>query len=269
MMTDGIFGPQTKEAVSEFQRRHDLPVDGIPSPITQRKIKEVLRNQKPPWVLILQPSLEREKYATRGARIQGINLEELYLSYGLRVKVIENAVPYQIEGVVADRPPEFIHVIATMKESPTRGEVYLDFAGESGRKSLKGRSELDVFSAYAWSILFKSLPTYAPRPTIILDVPRPPGLTETLRQLFLRNAFAHNLFQLGNTSAVLATGLGNDRIQKKIDHTLIEAYAEGYSVGDIANKIRNRAKESHLSNEDKLAFIGTALFTNDPTILLN
>lgn len=41
---DGMLGPQTREVVRRFQADHGLQVDGVPGPITKRKLKEVAGN---------------------------------------------------------------------------------------------------------------------------------------------------------------------------------------------------------------------------------
>jgi murein L,D-transpeptidase YcbB/YkuD len=39
---DGLIGDETKQAVRKFQSDHGLQVDGVPGPITKKRMKEVL-----------------------------------------------------------------------------------------------------------------------------------------------------------------------------------------------------------------------------------
>jgi hypothetical protein len=42
LVVDGVYGPQTKQAVIKFQQKHGLQADGVAGPITKGKIKELL-----------------------------------------------------------------------------------------------------------------------------------------------------------------------------------------------------------------------------------
>lgn len=42
LKTDGIFGPKTKQALMDFQRKNNLVVDGIYGPKSQKKLREVI-----------------------------------------------------------------------------------------------------------------------------------------------------------------------------------------------------------------------------------
>jgi hypothetical protein len=155
-----------------------------------------------------------------------------------------------------------------MKRSPTIG-VHLDF-GLSFQFSLSGIGKLlDEF-------------TYSnkTRPLVILDVPRPPVLSEAVTQLMLRNSFASELFRMGSASAVLATGLADEfGQQQSLTKLLISSLAEGLSFGKIVNRIREMSHEylagltrKELDESNTLNAIigpsGTALFTQDPRIWL-
>jgi hypothetical protein len=42
LAVDGVYGPLTKQAVSQFQQKNELQVDGVAGPITRAKIRELL-----------------------------------------------------------------------------------------------------------------------------------------------------------------------------------------------------------------------------------
>lgn len=43
LVTDGIYGPKTKQALMDFQKRNNLVIDGIYGPKSQKKLREVLK----------------------------------------------------------------------------------------------------------------------------------------------------------------------------------------------------------------------------------
>ena len=158
-----------------------------------------------------------------------------------------------------------------MKDSPTVG-AYLDFAAEERLSSQQTQSD-ETFSSSGFNSVLRASLDREFRPLLILDVLPHSGLTETTRQIFLRNAFSSELFKLGTVSALLATGSGSIYRQEELRPALIEGLAEGLTVGEIAQKIRRLSGTgSHPltyqsgSLEDVMANLGAALFTQDPTI---
>jgi hypothetical protein len=181
-----------------------------------------------------------------------------------------------------------------MKRSLTAG-IYLDFGTLSNRavKSVTFRfgDQSPVSSAttgeanfFSLTAVGKLLDEFASinhlRPLVILDVPTHPVLNEAVIQLMLRNAFASELYRMGNASAVLATGLtqpyGYGGMPLIIQ--LISSLAEGRNLGEIVREIRSTPLDrlrsvpqnrftSGETLEGILGHIGTALFTHNPTSL--
>jgi hypothetical protein len=89
------------------------------------------------------------------------------------------------------------------------------------------------------------LPAEAPRPLVILDPDQPRGRSEGLRQLMLRNAFAHHLFALGNVPVVLAIGLdAGGRAPAR--RALVETLAAGGSAADACREVSLASNDAWL-----------------------
>jgi hypothetical protein len=123
-----------------------------------------------------------------------------------------------------------------------------------------------------------------PRPILILDVLEPAGHTELFTQLFLRNAFAAQLYQQSVFESIIATGLTPPDLQEDLCRILVDGIASFESTGEIVNRLRrfvylnsytrrppvgdqpgpllDPADRGHLSTV--VATAGIALFTQDP-----
>jgi hypothetical protein len=100
----------------------------------------------------------------------------------------------------------------------------------------------------------------------VLDPRQAPSLSETLRQLRYRNAFAARLANLGPGPAVLATGLGRLALDqpRQMEDALIAAISGGRTLGAIAAILRRQAPPGATSLEEVLGPLATALFCRDP-----
>jgi hypothetical protein len=97
----------------------------------------------------------------------------------------------------------------------TSTSLRLGDGGASGGRSGGRRSKGDdtagadelLVSPLDLDRAFRGVAPGVERPIVVLDAESPAGGTEAARQLLLRNAFAHELFALGNVPAVVALGL--------------------------------------------------------------
>jgi hypothetical protein len=81
------------------------------------------------------------------------------------------------------RPPQILHMIVRMEQESRGGKISVDL-GERHSKMSVSLGAREINSA------LKRLPDDRMRPLVILDVSRPPGITEAVRQLLLRNQYA-------------------------------------------------------------------------------
>lgn len=296
---DGIYGPLTYKAVSAFQREHKLPVTGIADQKTIEEIEKNLRRRKkvssPLRVLVVQTSSQRQIAMTRGHGVSGIDLPSLYTRNGFKVEVVENPTMDMLVDAMHGSPAQIIHLCPVMKRSLSVG-IYLDF-GSIGRTtkyrpsdkagswsspvSSAATGEANFFSLTA---LGKLLDEFAHinqiRPLVILDVPRPPVISEAVIQLLLRNAFASDIYRMGKASAVLATGLAHLYEKEPLVKILTSSLAHGETLGDTVRLIRSRTLD-YLGRLNRgqfdapqtlgmiLGYIGTALFTHNPNTLIH
>jgi|GEM_PF-6098287 len=172
---------------------------------------------------------------------------------------------------VIQRAPTVLHICADIDESPSRGEVFFVLDPTRSQKDVEPLSP---------SRLDRMLKRYVRRDLpvlVVLDVVGRSGNTELATQLFLRNAFAAELFSLGGVAAVLGTGLGGVQEQRYLSAELVNALNEGASVGELACRLRATALKNlphagrspydvlrDLPLRQVIGPLGTALFTDNP-----
>ena len=300
---DRVYGRQTEGAVRTFQREHDLPDHGRIDGRTRRAIKRALHaseGRERPRVLLLRPGIERQRAISRGQQVYGLSLDDWYRREGFRdFFVIEDPHLEIVERALYDITPDVVHICPTMEESTSVG-IYLDFgSGGTGvmpkRSSAQSSGAVGIVDIPSGDVQFLTLTAVSElvrrqlkqdraRPLLILDVLQPAGQTELFTQLFLRNAFAAQLYQLGAFESIIATGLTPPELQEEMSRTLIKAIASFESVGDTINRLRRLVdvgSYTHLlpvggiaaplrDPSDRrylstvVATAGTALFTQDP-----
>jgi tetratricopeptide (TPR) repeat protein len=206
-----------------------------------------------PSVLILRAgSAGGAKYIRSASAWFGPDLSELYEHNGIRLTEITAWRPNIMREGLLRLPPRIVHIVASIRGRGSR--LLLDFGASVGDLA---------------SILLDS----RTKPLVILDVPAPPGTSERVRQLCLRNTFAAQLAEKSSLD-VLATGLGDPRQQTRLLDTLVWGLGHEWPIVEIARSITQLATEVHPldawansepppSLESVLPFLGTALFVND------
>jgi hypothetical protein len=273
IVVDGLPGPQTTQALKELQAKFGLPTDGIARPKTLTAIKEALRDQNRPQALralVIHPSKEEQIRQTRGHSESGVDLAEFYSQSGATVSVIDNPDPERIHRDVHTFLPHVIHLVASVHDSSRTGEVSLAFGDEQLQKDTQREKRVShLFTASWMSLMLKSFPDNRQQPLVVLDVPRPSGITETVRQLLLRNYFATLLFDLGSTGGVIATGLARLWEQGHLSTTLISGLTSGNSLAEVSRDIRRFTPDVGASDDDLeevVASAGTVLLTSFPSL---
>ena len=300
--SDGIFGKQTKEALKKFQREHDCHDHGWLDGRTRRTLKKALQShagRERPRVLLLRPGIERQRATSRGHQVFGFSPEDFYRRAGFEdVLVIEDPHVALIEKRLSEYEADVVHIFPTMEESTSIG-IYLDFGSrgtgvmpprntKSARQTpsdISGDVEFLTLSSLSEMITRQQRPGRM-RPLLILDVLEPAGRTELFTQLFLRNAFAAQLYQLDAFESIIATGLTPAEMQEPMCRLLTSAVASFDSVGNIVNQLRRTAdlgSYTHLADVGSqrgplrnpadreylsmvVATAAIALFTQDPEL---
>lgn len=271
ILADGIYGRSTKEAVKNFQRLSGIPDHGEFDGLTRRTLKrtEHLKKERDrPRVLLLEPSKERQRATSRGHEVYGLNIIDWYKRHDFKdVAVVEDPDVGKVREVLWRFEPDVIHICPTMEESTSIG-IYLDFGSGGtgvipsrsgfrsqsrlGRSTPTGDVEFLTLSALSDLVRRHHKPEY-PRPLLVLDVLEPRGRTELFTQLFLRNAFAAQLYQIGAFESIIATGLTPPHLQEELMRTLIAGLGNFESLSETVNRLRRLVD---LGNYTRLAPVG-------------
>ena len=147
-----------------------------------------------------------------------------------------------------------------MQHAP--GQLALDF-GQSGYEfEQKGQTEITP------TALASACQRAQISPFIILDIPVTPSLTECVRQLCLRNAFAAQVINAAPTVSILATGLADFYDQDQYLNILLADLSADRSMSAMARRMwyeGARLLDNGISDlGDVLSYLGTALFTANP-----
>jgi hypothetical protein len=144
-------------------------------------------------------------------------------------------------------PPDNVHVHASVEVS--QGTPYLDFAAAldytaSGHFE-RSPERLQVTSLARFA---QQVGRHGLAPTVILDILTPPARYEVMRQLVLRNEFAHQLLALGAVQSIVATGVGSPAQQEQAYTRILRSLRESTTPAAIAGRLAS-------------ALPGTALLT--------
>ncbi len=123
VIPDGIYGRNTRDAVTYFQRRHGLPVTGVADPATWERITreytpaQVQVDPAQPLQLILNPG-EVLKKGSRGYNIYILQAILLTLA-----EVYGSMVAPDMTGILDDQTSESVTSFQFLSELPQTGEV--------------------------------------------------------------------------------------------------------------------------------------------------
>jgi peptidoglycan hydrolase-like protein with peptidoglycan-binding domain len=270
LTADGRPGRATTKAVREAQRHLNIPATGRLDLPTWRAIRDHYRSfyvsaarQKGP-VLLVQTEARFEIQAQRGHASLGTDLASLYVDHGFSVDVLDEPDPGQLLAMLGRKTYQVLHLAAPIAETRSSSELFLRLGAESTR--------LRSATVFSTSLLAKQLRAARPAaPLVIVDVPRPASVTESLRQLVLRNVFAAQLFAFASLPVVLATGLGEPDEQWMLSERLVLGLAERLEPGDLAQVLRRTevlpgGLPPVPSLDAVLATACVALFARDPEL---
>jgi len=261
IVADGLLGPLTLAAIREGQALLKLAETGHADAETVAALRHAVRDKRSAvqfttGVLLIRSRRQLQFAVERGSFLQGIDLVQLYEQRSQKVDIIEDPDLDQLSSLLQKNRYRTLHIATPISESRSSGELSLQMGVAS---SIAGTAT--PFSASLMARLLTSVAGGGPLPQVIVDVPRPPTFTETLRQLVLRNVFAAQLFALGNLPSVLAAGLGPPDVQRRHAVEMARRGAGFSTPGDLAKTLRNVGRE-----DDLLATAGVALFARDPEL---
>jgi peptidoglycan hydrolase-like protein with peptidoglycan-binding domain/tetratricopeptide (TPR) repeat protein len=238
---DGYLGPETRRAITLLQYRSGLTVDGVAGPLTWHALRERSIARRAPHVVVVQRHFAAELSATRGySQVGGEDLHSLYARSGWQTRLLEGHDLRRIDEVVPAGPVDVLHVNASMDVS---GSVpYLDF-GASPLGWSQERPDVVPVSDLDHAVYQLSLRGHTP--LVVLDVAAAPHFTsETVRQLLLRNDFAHQLLTLGRVASVLATGLATEDYAAVAQRELVKALGTAAVTPDeVVRRLQRRSTD--------------------------
>jgi hypothetical protein len=264
LVVDGVDSPELRQALRAFQTRVGLAPTGQANAKTRWFLYRHLRGlpgSPGPSVLLIAP--ERGEQFGTGARDllsqQGIDLAALYQKVGYVRFAARGLGPEDLRNLLQGRTPSIVHVAAGLSEDPSLGVLFYLARPDADREP-----GLNFLTASFLDQFLKSVPETELPPLVILDPPWSPSPVERVRQLFLRNAFAADLFQLGHAPVVLGTGLGRGEKLESLIETVLGMLARGETVGAVADEFRRSAPPGAATLDDILHPAGTALWAYDP-----
>jgi cellulose synthase operon protein C len=265
LAADGLLGPATRSALAAFQQQQGVRSTGDPDPVTEQQIHADLMGRKPA-VTVVRTSVEVEERALRGSSSSGMPVDWLYSRHGFNVVLVEGTNLDELPRSLRKHPTAVVHITAGLVESG--GAVVLDLA----RESAPAGAAIDPITPYrltptALDLLLRGSVV---KPVIVLDAPAPRSLREVVTQLLLRNAFAGELFALGGTRAVVATGLARYTAQQRLYEVIIDALARGAELGLLVNAVRRLVRGSPGPGDPQhdMAFGAAALFARRAAVRL-
>jgi tetratricopeptide (TPR) repeat protein len=279
LRVDGILGNHTRRVLYEAGLSADDPrlAEEAVSALSRRLWSQ--SGSKSLRALIVTPSFESQFASMRGGEgLEGGSLQRLYDEFRFDTHIVEVTSPAGLPETLAKAlntfKPQLLHVESSFKTAATSGQVYVEFnvgAGhtESEHDYLKQSSDSPTYSraqlsATMFNDIFAGLPAWSPRPLVVFEAQKPPGDSAAVHQLLMRNSFASELFQLGNTGGVMASGLfhhPDDRLRALTG--LLAGLSDGASLGDAFN-----ASALQTPGEFGRQLSAPALFTNNPLISL-
>lgn len=279
IFVDGIFGTETQKTFSNFKKFHGFPAN-IRAEDLQARLIDTIKKKKPiaPNVLAILPHREQQIRSRLFQYQRADEILSLYEINGSNVKTLWANDIHNLKMMTAEFQPDIIHLQSSFSLMPSTGQITLDFgAGDYGYAprsdheyesfAYQNHSDPVQLSPVFFNDALTLLPETKMRPLIVLDAVRPSGKTQTVHQLFYRNIFAAELFQLGNAAGIIAMGLaGNFQSQYAVARTLIENLLALESFGVCINKAGKVFSDDDFT--DKICAQGSALFTNDPSLTI-
>jgi pimeloyl-ACP methyl ester carboxylesterase len=268
--------PRLRRAIGVIQSEEGLEPTGVADADTRWTIDRRLRGHRGDLSRVVVLVTDREVKGMRLPSGYELDLIVLYKMNGFEIITVsvEGLSDERLRSSLISRTLAVVHVAAALNEAPSLG-VHFDLRRARGTSRdlvpTAFASDAALLTVRSLDGFLKSLPQTELKPLVILDPPRPSSRFDAVRQLFLRNAFAAELYRLGNAPAVLGTGLqrisglpGISALETQI-RTVITALGGGDSIGSAADGVRRSLPaEKTPTLDDLLCPMGLALFAHDP-----
>jgi hypothetical protein len=150
-----------------------------------------------------------------------------------------------------------LHLCGTFDESSSLGGVVMRF-GTEGMVQTSAPGVPSETPSTLGSALKLLPPVY--RPIVVLDPLPASSQTEVVRQLLLRNVFAHELFRLGACPAIIGVGFEvptPDRVPLAYS-VMAEAWRDSLSVLDVLRRLRTAAGRERRNTSNLVELLGTS-----------
>ena len=251
LAVDSDFGAVSRAALTAYQGDVGLPANGM---ITESVLDRLQHDpatrpsDKGPSVLIVQQNAPDQMSSNISSSNFGTDLPSLYERVGFRVRQHQPTGTSGLVGAVMSMiksgdVPTVLHLAGGIRDAGDG--LKLTFGSGFWAHEAYSGSELDDYGAPILDSLVRLFPT-GPAPLVVLDIDAPYSPSELAIQLFQRNTFAADLFALGRTPAILATGLvgsldttGSTFGSTPTVDRLILGLADGHSLLQIARDIRD------------------------------
>jgi hypothetical protein len=267
LVSDGLTGALTDQAVQEFQKAVGLEGSGYAGHETWSALRrQILRDvpRRPLRAVVLRPGRDREAEHQRGYGAAGREPVAAYLQHGFELAVVEDPQPdtlAQAAEPFKDGIPDLLHVMSPVKL--IGGATVLDFGADaSWRRSRHDDPGRNTLSVRALGDLCSALGRGAKLPLIMLDIPLPLSPLEAVRNLGIRNSFAYQLLKLGAAETVLAMGLAEPTDQAQILDQIVSGLAQDQDVAAVARRLQRARPPGDLVST--LAYAASALYLERP-----
>lgn len=275
LLADGILGLKTNQALKSLKKKYKIP-ERISGTELTAHIGELLvrtKSKRKTKALLIRPPQERLIKTQRSISSGSSLIEWLYRDFYFTTETTDSIELDSLRKLLASFHPDVIHILSSFREIHTTGQIYLDFGyteplystSQSTSLSGGGGRSFNQLSAASVNDALALLPRAKLRPLVILDAISPTGITEAIHQLIYRNTFASELFQLGNTSGIIAMGLAMDNeLRDTLAHDLVSGLANTKTFGSVVNAMKKHRRSRALARE--IPTLGIALFTNEPSL---
>ncbi len=251
MIVDGVWGPKSTAALKEFQSEVGLPPTGAIDAASIVALAERMttgRATEPVAMIVGGLAGARRSVRSATFRVKNVfDASALYTSVGFEPLAVSD----QFNRELLATRPAVVHLQGSYDEVSSLGGVVMTPRGAP--------TDLHADEALSPSMFgrtLRSLPRPY-RPIVVLDPPRARSRTESVRQLLLRNVFAHELFRLDCAPAVFAAGFEDP----DGGHTVrsYQVYADAWRnqrpVLDVLQRLRSDRSRRTRDDRDLVALL--------------